>query len=56
MRVLVLKSSFVLIEWIKLLAELTVSGKVFSETEANVDIKQFLSSTLAECVGYLLFS
>ena len=52
MRVLVLKSSFVLVEWIKLLAELTVSCKVVSEIEANIEIKQFLSSTLAECVGH----
>lgn len=52
MRVLVLKSSFVLVEWIKLLAELTVSGKVVSEAEAATEINQFLSSTMAECVGY----
>lgn len=56
MRVLVLKSSFVLVEWIKLLAELTVSGKVVSEAEAATEIKKFLSSTLAECVGYNSFN
>lgn len=51
MRVLVLKTSFVLVGWINILAELTESGKIVSDVEADADIKHFLSSTLKECVG-----
>jgi hypothetical protein len=51
MRVLVLKTSFVLVGWINILAELTQSGKRVSDVEADADIKHFLSATLKECVG-----
>ena len=51
MRVLVLKSSFVLVGWINILAELTQSGKIVSDVEADADIKHFLSLALKECVG-----
>ena len=46
-----LKTSFVLVGWINILAELTESGKIVSDVEADADIKHFLSSTLKECVG-----
>ena len=51
MQVLVLKSSYVLIGWINVLAELTESKRVVPSSQANSDIKHFLSATLKECVG-----
>lgn len=51
MQVLVLKSSYVLIGWINVLAELTESRRVVPSSQANSDIKHFLSATLQECVG-----
>jgi hypothetical protein len=55
MRILALKSSFVLVEWINILAEVTQSGRVYSESEASEDIKHFLMSALKECVGGRFF-
>lgn len=51
MQVLVLKSSFVLISWIHILADLTESKEVVTCIEANNSIKHFLSATLKECAG-----
>ena len=51
MRVLALKSSFVLVEWINILSELTQDGRIISDVQADTDIAQFLSSTLKECTG-----
>ena len=53
MRVLALKSSFVLVEWINILAELTLDGRYFNDAEATIDIAHFLSSALKECSGTL---
>lgn len=54
MRVLALKSSFVLVEWINILSELTLNGRVIGEVEAESNIVQFLASTLKECAGEYL--
>lgn len=49
MRVLSLRSSHVLVEWINILSEITQSKKTYSNADSNKHIKYFLKNVLNEC-------
>lgn len=49
MKVLSLRSSHVLVEWINILSEITQSKKIYNKAESNKHIKYFLRNVLNEC-------
>jgi hypothetical protein len=49
MKVLSLRSSHVLVEWINILCEITQSRKTYNKSDSNKHIKYFLRNVLNEC-------